>query len=453
MLDMFQSAFDQEAAPQPNEGRDLPETFGESFQDAWQAGQLATSAIRQQNARNQAVSEYADQIKAAGGDVDGEYARQLAMGGSVATSDGSTSGGPDPLEVANDVVAGMKARADAAGQMLPFSPMSSDDIDARAVQISQQAMASNAAMQARPQTVSSWLGKTAGALASAADPFNIPMAVIPVEGLGVLGTAAAFGGASALTQTANEAANSNFNERVQPGYAASGQAFRNIAEAGVSGAEMGAGGALLGVGLKAAGAALTRISTGAWPTAAKDAANGIMSEANILDTNRLPGAEGEAAHQGALGQAIGQVLRDAPVDVSRDIPPESDFERTIGNIPTDREPPEKIGNGTAESYSPDTARFYEAPAEGEAPARLTPNAAEVAPDARFADIPTDHPEISGENAPGFDAPAGGYRPFEASEDLSSQLQPREIPAFEPATDEVRAGNADGRPDPRTARGA
>jgi hypothetical protein len=336
MLDMFQQDFDREAAPQANEGRDLPATFGESFQDAWSNGQLATSGIKQDNARTQAIQEYTDKINAAsGGAVDAEYSKQLAEGSGITTVD-AAGGGPDPLEVVNGVVAKMKAGADAAGKALPFTPMSSDDIDTRAAQISQQAIATNAAMQARPQTWGSWAGRTAGALASGSvDPYNIPLYAIPLEGLGVAATALAFGAGSALTQTANEAANSNFNERVQPGYAASGQAMGNIAEAGVSGAVMGGGGALLGIGLKALGGALTRASTGAWPTAAKDAANGVMSEADILNSNRLPGAEGEAAHQAALGKSISDVLKGDPVDVSDAIPPGGDFERAIGNLPED----------------------------------------------------------------------------------------------------------------------
>ena len=40
----------------------------------------------------------------------------------------------------------------------------------------------------------------------------------------------------------------------------------------------------------------------------------IQSEANVLNSNVLPGAEGEAAHQDALGQSIGQILRGDPVD-------------------------------------------------------------------------------------------------------------------------------------------
>ena len=316
MLDMFSDDYAQAAQPNPREGRDLPATFGESMADAWSNGQLATSGIKQANARDQAVSEYIGQIKQAGGDFDSEYAKQISTGPGDATYE------PNPLDVANNVVASLRAR----GATLPFKPMTSDDIDDRAVQISQGAVAAHSAMAGREQTFVSRVGGFLGGAASGvADPYNIPLMAIPVEGLGILGTAAAFGAGSALTQGANEAVNAPYNERVQPGYAASGQAGMNILEAGASGAVMGGG-------LKVAGNVLTRMLTGAWPTAARDAANGIQSEANILDTNVLPGAEGEAAHNDALGQAIKGVLTGEPVDVSRAIAPASDFDKRIGDL-------------------------------------------------------------------------------------------------------------------------
>lgn len=95
----------------------------------------------------------------------------------------------------------------------------------------------------------------------------------------------------------------------------------------------GIGGALLGGGLRAAANVLTRAIAGSWPTAALDAAHAVQSEANILNSNVLPGAEGEAAHSDALAQSIGQVLRGDPVDVSSSIPAESDFAGRIGDIP------------------------------------------------------------------------------------------------------------------------
>ena len=302
MLDIFADHYDAEAAPQANEGQDLPTSFGELFADAWQNGQMAVSAIKQENGREQAVSDYLDEIRAAGGgpEIAAEYARQ-------ANPNLLWASPPDMFNVADTVASRMKASADAAGKTLPFQYMSSGDIDQRAVQISQAAIGAEARNEAAPQTWGSAAGRILGGLASGAtDPYNIPSMAIPLEGLGILGTAAAVGGAQALTQAANEAANAPYNEKISPGYGASGQAVENVIGAGVSGA-------LLGGGVKAAGNVLTRLMTGAWPTAAKDAANGVMSEADILNSNVLPGAEGEAAHQDALAQSIGQILRGDPV--------------------------------------------------------------------------------------------------------------------------------------------
>jgi hypothetical protein len=114
MLDMFQQDFDRQAAPQANEGRDLPATFGESFQDAWQSGQDAVSSLKAENARNQTIGEYAEAVKGAGGDVDAEYQKEAASSGNLLWASP-----PDPLTVINNVVAGMKAQADAAGVPMP----------------------------------------------------------------------------------------------------------------------------------------------------------------------------------------------------------------------------------------------------------------------------------------------------------------------------------------------
>jgi hypothetical protein len=140
--------------------------------------------------------------------------------------------------------------------------------------------------------------------------------------------------------------------------------------------------------------------------------------------------------------------------VSRDIPADSGFARTIGDIPTGpREISEPVGNGTAESYIPDTMRYYHGSKEGadvgSYPAWITPSedyarnfrSGDVPNDVSYVDIPKDHPEISGETAPGYDAINNFYQNFQASEDLSSGLRPLESPAAaEPAAAEVRAGS-------------
>jgi hypothetical protein len=302
VLDMFADQYAAAAAPRANEGSELPATFGQSFEDSWQAGQDAVSSIKAANAREQATAEYVDQIKAAGGDFDGAYQK------AVATTNPLWGSAPDPFTVADGVASGMKAQADAAGRALPFQLMSAGDIDNRAVQISQQAIATNQRNLDRPQTWGSVAGNLLGEGASGlTDPMNIPAMALPFGEMGILATAGAMAAANAGAQTANEAVTAGYNEKVTPGYAESHQAFGNIAEAGVSGA-------LLGGGVKILGNTLTRLATGAWPTAAKDAANAVMSESNILTSNVLPGAEGEAAHQDALASSIGQILRGDPVD-------------------------------------------------------------------------------------------------------------------------------------------
>ena len=170
--------------------RICPATFGESFQDAWQSGQDAVSCLKQENARNQAISEYVEAIKGAGGDFDGEYAKEAATSGNLLWASP-----PDPLTVANNVVAQMKATADAAGVPMPFQPLTEDDINDRAVTLSQQAMATQQRNLQRPQTLASRLGSFVGEGASGlVDPINIPAMAIPFEGLGVLATAGAMGG-------------------------------------------------------------------------------------------------------------------------------------------------------------------------------------------------------------------------------------------------------------------
>jgi hypothetical protein len=171
--------------------------------------------------------------------------------------------------------------------LCPFTPLTEDDIYDRAVTLSQQAIATQQRNLQRPQT---WASRAASLLGEGAsglvDPINISAMAIPFEGLGVLATAGLMGAANAGAQTASEIANSAYNERVQPGYAASGQGVESVIGAGIAGA-------LLGGGVKALGNVLTRALTGAWPTAAKDVANGVMSEADILNSNTHPGPIGD----------------------------------------------------------------------------------------------------------------------------------------------------------------
>lgn len=296
MLDLWQQSADLASRPQANEGGDLPATFGESYDAAWAQGELASSSIKQTNARNAAIAEFSNQIKAAGGDPDGEYASRLTPTG------GESMMEPDHLDVANTALAKLKAK----NPGVQIAPLSQDDVDKRAVQLSQGSIAAAQQQGGREQSFASRAGSFLGASASSFnDPMNLPlMAIAPEDSVGILGHAFQFGAGAAVSQAANEFINRGYNEQVQPGYGAQG--VENVVEAGL-------GGAALGGGLRALGKVLEGVSTRFWPTATRDAANVVRSEAQIDGSNVLRGIEGEAAHREALGGAIDSVLKGEPV--------------------------------------------------------------------------------------------------------------------------------------------
>ena len=300
MLDLWQQSAAIASRPQPNEGGDLPATFGESYDAAWAQGDLASSSIKETNARNAAIAEYSDQIKRAGGDVNGEYASRLTAGA------GGEYGQmePDGLDVANTALAKLKAK----NPGVQIAPLTEDDIGKRAVQLSQGAIAASQSVDAREQTLASRAGSFLGAAGSAAaDPINLPlMAIAPEDSVGILGHALQFGAGGAAGQAVNEVLNRAYNEKVQPGYGA-GQAAANVLEAGVSGA-------VLGGTMRALGAALEHFTTQGLPTAAKDAVNVLRSEAQIDTSNVLPGVQGEAEHRMALGRSIDDILNGHAID-------------------------------------------------------------------------------------------------------------------------------------------
>ncbi len=298
MLDLWQQSTDIASRPQPGEGADLPATFGESFQAAWSQGELASSSIKQENARNQAIADFSDQVKRAGGDVDGEYASRITPSpdGGIAPIDG--------LDVANTALAKLKQKNPGIG----INPLTEDDITKRAVQASQGAIAAGQAQDAKPQTLGSRVGSfLGGAASSALDPMNIPLlAIAPEDSVGILGHALQFGAGAAASQAANEAVNAGYNRQVQPGYGA-GQAVENVAEAGISGA-------LMGGTMRALGAAVEHLSSRGLPTSVGDAVNVVKSEAQIDTSNVLPGVQGEAEHRVALGKSIDDILNGHAID-------------------------------------------------------------------------------------------------------------------------------------------
>ena len=150
------------------------------------------------------------------------------------------------FNVADTVASRMKASADAAGKTLPFQYMSSGDIDQR------PAVADLASRDRRSrrrnEAASSDLGErsraasSAGAAPGATDPYNIPSMAIPLEGLGILGTAAAVGGCAGADAGGQRGGNAPYNEQIspatpradRPSRTSSGPASRALSSAGAS---------------------------------------------------------------------------------------------------------------------------------------------------------------------------------------------------------------------------
>lgn len=292
MLDLFQNNQAIAAKIQPNEGTDLPAGFGDSFDTAWHEGQLFGSSISHGMARLAAFDQFETEFRQKTG-------KQFDI---------NSEGGADPWDQANDQIRDLKAK----NPSLDIAPVEPDEIDRRAAAVSGDAH--HAYTAEREQTFGGKVGSVLGSLASGTvDPINlVGLAVAPEAELGVLGTAAAFGAIGAVSQGVNEAAQAGFREQVQPGYMESGQPGMNIVGGAV-------GGAVLGGGFKAAGALWSRLKTGDWPRSVRDAGNIVESEANVQQSNILPGADGEAAHREALAKSIDDIVAGRAVDAPESV--------------------------------------------------------------------------------------------------------------------------------------
>lgn len=304
-LDLYQSDNAAAMGPQPGERGDLPATFGESFEAAWNYGRLFSQSLAGETARLDALGDYVDEAQR-------ETGRDLTQGidwsgmafGGAATADmmlGQVNGEID------------KANRDKPPDQI-FQPIDQDGLEQRAVAKSQAAAR---ALQAVTEREHSSLGTFLGGAASAAtDPINVlGLAVAPEAELGVLSSALRWGAIGGVSQPAIEAVGAPYHEEVQPGYLQSGEPVANVGEAFL-------GGAALGGATKVLGNLWTRVKTGAWPTSIKDAGNVVESQANVADSNVFLGAEGEAAHWDAMNFAIDQVLHEEPVDVGDIISPQ-----------------------------------------------------------------------------------------------------------------------------------
>lgn len=290
MLDLWQNNAGVSSKPQPGEANDLPAGFGDTFDAAWHEGRLFGSSVAQGNAQMSALEGYIGDVKQASGqDITKDVYSRI-----------------DLQQAAQDAVA--KIKKDRPDLQIP--DLTDDELDKRTTAVAAQAHQGYEAMASREKTFGGKVGGMLGSLAAGAtDPLNlVGLAVAPEADLGIIGSAALWGGYGAVTQAASEVANGSFREQVQPGYLENGTPATNILESGV-------GGAVLGGGFKALGNAWTRMKTGEWPRTVRDAGNVVEGEANTQASNVLPGAEGEAAHREALGSAIDDILSGKPVGV------------------------------------------------------------------------------------------------------------------------------------------
>lgn len=302
-LDLFQHDQADAMRIRPEEGRDLPATFGQTFEASWNEGALFSQSIADNNAHVAAVEDYRNEVREKTGY---DFAPEM-------DPEASGASGRAMFQQANAAVSRYKAQHHEAD----VAPLSADEMDRRAVAKSQAARAAAAAMGQREKTLGGSLGSFAGSAASAAaDPINIlALPLAPEAGIGVLATALRWGAIGGVAQAGIEVAGAPYREQVQPGYAESGQPGLNVLEAA-------GGAAALGVGTKALGHAWTAVKGRVWPQSIRDAGNVIESEANAASGNPMPGAEGEVAHRDALTGAIDNIAKGEPVDVSKAIPPE-----------------------------------------------------------------------------------------------------------------------------------
>jgi hypothetical protein len=284
-------------SPQPNEGTQLPATFGDTFDASWRDGLLFSSGMSQNNARAAALDNYVDEVR-------------KTSGQDIGASVGSDLQFPQlRVDAARTAVA--KLKQDRPGLQIP--DLTDDELDRRAASIAGLSHEAFAEMSGREKTFGGKLGMLAGGLlAGAGDPLNLIFAPVPEAKLGIVATAALWAGLGTESAAINELVNAQFRERAVPGYIASGAPAANIAAAA-------AGGAVLGGLFKSVGAVWSRMKTGEWPRSVRDAGNIVESEANVQESNVLPGVEGEAAHHQALSKTIDDIVAGRPIEVQENV--------------------------------------------------------------------------------------------------------------------------------------
>lgn len=311
MLDLWQG--DKTGAFEPGEELpDLPATFGETFDAAWQEGRLFGQSTSGETARLEALQDHIDDLSArTGKDVN----QSIDFSGFNVPGVGFV---PPPAQA-------LLPQVNEAAKKLGQPELSPDQLEENAVAKSREAEGAYAAMGERERTTGGGLGLfLGGAAAQATDPINLVAATAApeAESTSLLAAALRWGVIGGVSQAGIEAAGAPYREEVQPGYEQ---------EAALPNILMATGeGALLGGTTRALGNLWTRLKTGAWPTSVRDAGNLAESEANITSSNVYPGAAGEVAHRWALASSIENILSGMPVDVSDIITP--DLEEQSRNL-------------------------------------------------------------------------------------------------------------------------
>lgn len=295
-LDMFgQTQSDTKAYVQRNNTPRLPVGFGDAFEASWNENRLFGQSLAGVNARQAAINDYLDEVTRKTG-------QQFDM-----PADFPMPSLPE--------INGKVAKLNEANPDLRIDPLTDEEVDRRAVEKSRAARTDFHEVQAREKTLGGTLGAfTGGATASLTDPVNLVVAPLAApEGLGLLATALAWGAIAGGSQAAIEAIGSPYRDVVQPGYSASGEPARNVLGAT-------AFGGVAGGSFKALGMAWSRYKTGTWPRSIRDAGNVVESEANVAQTNALPGLEGEVAHREALAKSIDDIVVGRKVEVPEGTP-------------------------------------------------------------------------------------------------------------------------------------
>lgn len=303
-LDLFQNdRNDQMAFAGRSAATELPSTFSQNFDVAWNENQLFSQSIAGENSRMVALQDHLDEIRQKTGND---------IGANIDYGIDAPGVGPIGGYPATDLLRQVNTEAEKIGA----PTLSADDLEQRAIAKSRAARADYADINSREKTLGGKFGNLAGGGASAfTDPVNmLAFPLAPTAGAGIIGTALTWAGIAGGTQLTIEAIGSPYRETVQPGYGQSGEPAMNILGAA-------AFGGVLGGGIKGLGATWARLKTGQWPRTIRDAGNVVESEAQVINSNPYPGVEGEAAHRTALQQSIDDLVSGRPANVDNVITP------------------------------------------------------------------------------------------------------------------------------------